>query len=475
MFFCFFFVASPNKIQKIAKFINTNHNIFRFPIAFILKLSKYFEFFGDRLIEVDWKMTIISCSKMINPEEFIKKHLALDPVKGNLRMTSNYNESSKPQATVISRTKEILFPFIKTLFNELITSEKKISSLGEFFTINAADYGCSGGKNSFHFLLTIWNYLLSLSPEKNSPPFILQSHLIDLPSNDFNALIQTYLKSEFCTDSVLKTHHFPRLIPGSFYDETLLKSSLHLGFSFSSLHWLSTPFPGPIYEPYIDQQGNRNLMFQNAHDLYFPNALTANGFNDPVVKLFHDHSQQDLYRFFLARYHELRPRGLLITSCLGYNSIDGSDSGAFQLCALMGNVLLEIKSKFSATPQESLDNRPILNVFPIVPKSTQDIHQLFTDSPILQEGFEILHCEYHQFSDPIYEKLCSNQLTLSEYSYEYLQFIRGWSEATIQSLLFNYPNVAVNEYYQLLQQRIEQSPNDYFFQNNHLILCLQRR
>ncbi|CAF3622544.1 unnamed protein product [Rotaria sp. Silwood1] len=128
-------------------------------------------------------------------------------------MAGDYNENSDPQLAIIN----LMTPYIHLGIDEL-----NVSSL----PLVIADFGSSHGRNSIIAMKIFIKYL----QEKNkfvTSPLVIHN---DLPTNDWTKLFQ--LLSED------KSYH--GVANGySFYEQCLPDNSLSIGFTSSSLHWLS--------------------------------------------------------------------------------------------------------------------------------------------------------------------------------------------------------------------------------------------
>ncbi|CAF3622561.1 unnamed protein product [Rotaria sp. Silwood1] len=128
-------------------------------------------------------------------------------------MAGSYNENSDPQLAII----HLMTPYIHLGIDEL-----NVSSL----PLVIADFGSSHGRNSIIAMKIFIKYL----QEKNklvSLPLVVHN---DLPTNNWTKLFQ--LLSED------KSYH--GVANGySFYQQCLPDNSLAMGFTASSLHWLS--------------------------------------------------------------------------------------------------------------------------------------------------------------------------------------------------------------------------------------------
>ncbi|CAF1385464.1 unnamed protein product [Rotaria sordida] len=128
-------------------------------------------------------------------------------------MSGSYNENSDPQLAII----HLMTPYMEFGIDELDVSSSPLI---------IADFGSSHGRNSVIAMKIFLKYL----KEKNkliSPPLIVHN---DLPTNDWTKLFQLLAEDK----------SYNGVANGcSFYQKCLPDKSLAMGFTASSLHWLS--------------------------------------------------------------------------------------------------------------------------------------------------------------------------------------------------------------------------------------------
>ncbi|XP_057771353.1 probable methyltransferase TCM_000336 [Salvia miltiorrhiza] len=167
-----------------------------------------------------------------------KPFIAMDVEKvfhmnGGIGETS-YHENSSLQKNAAERIQDIALEAMEETYSAL-----RPRSLG------IADLGCSSGSNALRYVKMAVAAVISRDA---APLPEFRVCLNDLPSNDFNTVFAALpdffqeLKKGRKDPSVLVAAY-----PGSFYGRLFPRNSLHLLFSFSSLHWLSRIPPG-IYD-----------------------------------------------------------------------------------------------------------------------------------------------------------------------------------------------------------------------------------
>ncbi|CAF1424264.1 unnamed protein product, partial [Rotaria sordida] len=129
-------------------------------------------------------------------------------------MAESYNENSDPQLAIIS----LMIPYIHMGIDELDISSSS--------PLIIADFGSSLGKNSIIAMKIFLKYLQQTNKLVTSPLIVHN----DLPTNDWTTLFQL-LSEDKSYQGVANGY--------SFYQQCLPKNSLSMGFTASSMHWLS--------------------------------------------------------------------------------------------------------------------------------------------------------------------------------------------------------------------------------------------
>jgi len=170
-----------------------------------------------------------------------------------------------------------------------------------------ADFGCAGGRNE---LEPIRIAIAALRERSNAPIMVVHT---DLPSNDFASLFQTIERSQ--SSYLTGQHHVYAYAAGrSLYGPVLPDSSLSLGWTAITVHWLS------VMPCLVPDQVYSNLTEGSARA-----AL-------------HAQSRRDWETFLRERLRELRPGGQVVV--VGGASRSDGLSGAEGLFT-MANVQLQ--------------------------------------------------------------------------------------------------------------------------------------
>lgn len=179
----------------------------------------------------------------------------------------------------------------KELINEVIADKLDIEKLGigpNYTTFTIADLGCSVGPNTFYAMQIIIdaiksNHIAKLSESLNVE---FQVYFNDNVNNDFNMLFKSLPPSR---------EYYAVGVPNSFYERLFPKSSIHIIYSSSSLHWLSK-VPKEVNDP--------NSLAWNKERIYCATEEVTNAYSRQFKK--------DMEDFLRARAEELVSGGLMI-------------------------------------------------------------------------------------------------------------------------------------------------------------------
>ncbi|CAF1365798.1 unnamed protein product [Rotaria sp. Silwood1] len=207
-------------------------------------------------------------------------------------MSGSYNENSDPQLAIIN----LMIPYIHSGIDEL-----DISSSSSPMVIT--DFGASHGKNSIKAMKIFLEYLKQTNKLVASPLIVHN----DLPTNDWTTLFQLLSEDK----------SYQGVANGcSFYERCLPSNSLSLGFTASSMHWLSKT-PCNI----------RNHCF---HTYAEEDERQAYG----------NQSKLDFNSFIEHRSQELVPGGVLVLSIPSVDDLGKESTGNyFDLLYMCGQIL----------------------------------------------------------------------------------------------------------------------------------------
>ncbi|CAF3129509.1 unnamed protein product [Rotaria sp. Silwood2] len=294
-----------------------------------------------------------------------------------LIMNEGYNENCHPQLVSIDST----VPYIHEAINAL-----DIQSSSSPFII--ADFGSAHGYNSIHAMKAIIQCLKETKKVNDKRSFLVIHN--DLPTNDWTIFF----------DLLNQDNSYYGVTSGqSFYEPCLPPNSLFIGYSSTSLHWLSR-------KPCNISNHCASLFAKNDE-----------------LKAFQEQARLDWNFFLEYRSHELIPGGVLI---LLIPSVDDQGFNGFDIL----RELLYNCAQSLLTPQELLDY-----TFPIHARSYSDCidHQLFARCSL-----ELIKSDFGSVEMPFIKQWKNQQMTQDDFIRSMTQYVRSWSESTLkQALMVN--------------------------------------
>lgn len=201
--------------------------------------------------------------------------------------------------------------------NEAISTKLNIDLASNL--VNIADFGCSTGPNTFRAVQTIIDAVEhKYQQENNLEEIEFQVFFNDSSNNDFNTLFKTLPPAR---------KYFATGVPASFFGRVLPRSSLHVGVSSYSLHFLSK-IPKKI------KDCDSHAWNKDIH---------CTGFSKEVVRAYLDQYKIDMESFLTARAQELVSGGLLflLGSCLP-NGVQMSETLNGMMIDCIGSSLNDI-------------------------------------------------------------------------------------------------------------------------------------
>lgn len=305
-----------------------------------------------------------------------------------------------------------------------------------------ADYGCSEGRNS---MATVGR-AIGLLAGRGANGFAVI--LNDLPTNDWQMLA----KNLFAPGSYLRTYPEVRALfaPHGFFERVTLPSSITLGTSGSSVHWLSRQPP----------------------DLAMPRSLYRSDAPPSELAKILRQGASDWQAFLSARSEELQPGGVLLVQMLGSDGsrkpVRVSAAGLLKLmneCALALVDAGEIPERVYAR-----------YCFPVVPRTLEE-----AKAPVegaLADRLELLHCSLTQVASP-YQAALDKTGDVAAFAKDYTAFTRAFSESSLREGLFRYgegdPKALAEKFYALMQKALMERPRDYPFDDLTLAVMVRRR
>jgi hypothetical protein len=303
----------------------------------------------------------------------LKTILSFSLAKSTAGMASLYNGNSGQQLAAIWKS----LPSIEVAVREL-GSEHLAQKL-----MLLADFGASHGHCSKIAMDEIQRSLRDVAGYKGR---FLAVHN-DLPTNDWTQFFEFISSAPGCCSVGCGR---------TFYEQCLPDESVTVGYSSTSLHWLSrTPCEVPTH-------------------------CYAGLCGDPdVVLRFEMQVREDYARFLEHRHRELVPGGVLILVLLVSAGPEKLNYG--------GHV-----SQLYECAQLELSQDELAHFTLPVYFLTAD---QYTSSEVLQGRFDLISSTDVLVEFPLFEQWKKNAIALEEFAYKDALFVRGWSEPTLRQAL----------------------------------------
>ncbi len=334
-----------------------------------------------------------------------------------LGMAETYNAHSFLQKVTIKLSAE----FIQEAIDALDVTSVDI----------IADFGSSHGANTIYAMKTIIDYLRK---RKNSMKNPLVIHN-DLPTNDWTSLFQRLIEDNSYTGVA---------IGRSFYEQCLPNNSLSIGYSSTSLHWLSKK-PCDV-----------------------PNHCRIDSVEpSKECQAFKHQSYLDYSQFLQHRSCELIPGGVLILTipCTNNQAKIGLEN-IFEL-------LYKCAELVPFTSQELLNF-----TFPIYGRWYNECvdENLFT-----QYSFQLIRSGLVSVGSPLFKQWKEEQITSDEFIRSTTLFVRSWSESILQQTLTNNGRkeedipIILNRFWALYEDKIREQPEIGNFSMEYVYLILKKK
>lgn len=393
-----------------------------------------------------------------------RNYLAPQAMKGD----GYYNAHCEVQREVVNDT----IPLIANAVNH-----SPLPIAGRPFAI--VDYGSGEGANSVVVAKAAIEALRTRSPLQD----VVVVHN-DQPSNNFNGLLQTVLRSEASylrDDHRPVGHTFVYASPGSFYDAVAPAGSVQLGVSTCALHWLSQ-VPKGIVRDHINQGGAteaekkqlaefarvdwQNFLKQRATELAPGARLVVNmvgrRYESEIVECRHN----ALNRHSVGNYKWAR-------------SVDKKGNESYsvqQLLDLLNEIVLQLVSEGKLNERQHRD-LIIPLYFRNLTEALAPIESL--DSP-LADQFKVEHACVKDVPLPIgKEYMRAGNNAHQRFAHDMTGFVRAWSELTLLNAFTGgdrdqetvYRSV-IEELYTRYENHIAEHPEKFLHVANTLIFLV---
>ena len=340
-------------------------------------------------------------------------------------MNKDYALNSAPQGTATQFSVRHIDSLLET---ELVS----VLKWSDASTIYICDYGCGMGPNSVAPLTAIVTGVRKMIPEC---PIVVV--LNDLPENNFSSLFASINTSSF--ESFKKLYFVASGV--SFYNQILPDNSVHIGYSSSAMHWLSTT---PEY----------------ANGCSFMNAVTDE------LQVTKEMAALDWKRLLTARCTELVSGGFFFLS----NNTTDPITGATPIGSFTALLYEVAKVRMSSTELKAFS-------IPHYWRTSEEIE----DSEILAScGFRLIRPSIvEDIIDPFVSLLHSNKIDL--YAQKIVGCHRSWTEQSVRVALSvsndRSPDNISEElctFYNLVTKEVIENPNAYALTFKQCFTVLQK-
>lgn len=291
-----------------------------------------------------------------------------------------------------------------------------------------ADYGCSQGQNS---LAPMAQAVAGLRRRSASPVTVVHT---DLPGNDFSSLFET-LTRDPSSYTGLYDDTYALAIGRSFFEQLLPPSSVALGWSATTTHWLSK-LPCTI-----------------------AGSMTPFLCDTDIREHFAGQSRQDWQAFLQARGAELAPGGqlVMVQSCAHSDGSFGNEP----LLKLMDEAFCAIVQEKNIPAEVAA-----AATFPVWIRTPADYQQVGDD-------FRILDCKViEDLQSPHWERYEADG-DVGTFVAASINEMRAWSEAMLAGVLKD--SSAVDAFYRRCGELAIADPKRLHLEVHQVIFQLQRR
>ncbi|CAF0856886.1 unnamed protein product [Adineta steineri] len=336
-------------------------------------------------------------------------------------MSDNYNDNSHPQLVAVDST----IPYIREAINVFDIQSSSTPVI-------IADFGSAHGSNSLYAMKMIIQCLREANKIANEKEILVIHN--DLPTNDWITLFNLLNKDDT---------YYSLANGRSFYESCLPPNSLSIGYSSTSLHWLSRkPCNISNHCASLFAQGNELRAFQEQAHL-------------------------DWTHFLEYRSRELITGGILI---LLIPSIDDQGSNGFDII----REILYICAQSILTPQELLDYT--------LPIYARKYSECINDELFARYKFDVIKSEFSSVTIPFIKQWQDKQITLDEFVRLLTSYVRSWSESILKQALFENNKSekdieqTINQFWNLYDQEVRKRFDQFLnIRSNVIYLILKKK
>jgi hypothetical protein len=337
-------------------------------------------------------------------------------------MAGCYNLHSSQQMRAV----ELSLPFIQQAIDIL-----DLSNVSTTQPLIIADFGSSHGLNSMYAMKSIIECIQKLKNEQQRSFLIVHN---DLSTNDWTTLF----------DLLNKDGNYYGLANGrSFYEQCLPSNSLFVGYSSTSIHWLSCK-PCNISNNCVSQLNINNQFDKFKHQAYL-----------------------DYSRFLEHRSNELILGGVLILCihCLNDKRLNGLE--------IAHQLLYKCAKSLLLTEQELLDYT--------IPVYYRTYSECIDQDLFNKFSFKLLRSEMCEVRINILTRLQQGEISLDEFAKDRTQFVRSWGEPSLrQALEMNDHRsekdieALLNQFWTMYEREVKEHSNQFDTSSSRTYLILKK-
>ncbi|CAF3791070.1 unnamed protein product [Rotaria socialis] len=334
-------------------------------------------------------------------------------------MAGCYNLNCRPQMAAI----ELSLPFIQQAIDVLDLTSSSAPLI-------IADFGSSEGLNSMYAMKAIIEYLRH-SKEENRSFLVVHN---DLASNHWTKLFELVNN-----DST----YYGLACGQSFYEQCLPPNSLSVGYSSTSIHWLSR-------KP-CNVSNHCSALFSQQDEF----------------DSFKHQAHIDFSQFLEHRSRELVPGGVLILAivCVNDEGLCGSD---------VSKQLL-----YKCAQSLPLISKELLNY--TIPEYLRTYAECVDHDLFSKFSFELVNSQFHIILSEIFSQWQQKQVTVNEFARFHTQFMRSWSESALQQALEANEKrsktdvqVLLDRFWMMYEQEVKERPHEHDSRSFRTYLVLKK-
>ncbi len=328
-----------------------------------------------------------------------------------------------------------------------------LKNIPEYPVLRIADFGAADGGTSRE----MWNTVIS-ALRQNKDQRQIELCYTDLASNDFSSLFRMMQGMQGDSKFAIQKNHENVFVHGcgtGFHRQLLSNSTLHLGFSATAMHYVSSK------------------------PLEIPNHLHATRADEKSKAAFAEQAASDWQNILLARAAELVPGGRFI--CLNF----GIDEHGRYLGNTGGKHMFDNFHKFwhkLLTSGTINENEYQKATFAQYYRTAEEFCAPFLSptSPVRKAGLVLKSCRSELTRCPYqvaFLNACGS-MSAAEYADSLIPTLRSWSETVFKTALAGRKDTEivniVDEFYKSYHSEVVSNPDGHAMDYVHIILDIEK-